>query len=260
MQEDIVMGFKIRYRLEGTDALSSRAAKKLVKNLESLAKSIGCFDMRTFFNQQDPMYPGFVFFTQSETGACVAAAADDPNARRIAVSPTHEYVMICEPGQGTESFCLGLASLPPTVRLSCGMWEYGPLLRVQGGETPWTYSSSCKTGLPDPNKFIAAHLRTIALLDAMAAAALQVRVCDDGGYWEHRNVDALLYSHMVYSVVPAADALRGEPIPFEPDRPVKYSKDVLKLVEMTGGTLQAPCVRIESKADLKSPFCNHECC
>jgi hypothetical protein len=59
----------------------------------------------------------------------------------------------------------------------------------------WSWQSVCKTqyaSMVSPDHFVQCHTSVVALLDAAAGLGFQVRVADEGGYWESRDPDRLL--------------------------------------------------------------------
>ena len=59
----------------------------------------------------------------------------------------------------------------------------------------WSWQSVCKTqyaSMVSSEHFVQCHTSIVALLDAAATLGFQVRVVDEGGYWESRDVDRLL--------------------------------------------------------------------
>ena len=94
------------------------------------------------------------------------------------------------PGEGCEAANFGLGQYP-----SVRQTGHGPL---RTGLSGWRWSSFCKTqyasspkcgGVPN---FLRCHLTVIAMLDRAKALGCLDRVSDEGGFWEKRNLPALV--------------------------------------------------------------------
>ena len=90
------------------------------------------------------------------------------------------------PGKECEPVAIGMAWAPARDE------DWNPL-----PDEPycWSWQSACKTqyaSMVSPEHFVQCHSAVIALLDAAAALGFQVRVLDEGGYWESRDADRLL--------------------------------------------------------------------
>jgi hypothetical protein len=94
------------------------------------------------------------------------------------------------PGEGCESSNFGLCQYPAVIA-TC----HGPL---KTGLSGWNWSSFCKTqyasnpecgGVPH---FLQCHLTVIAMLDKAKELGCLERVSDEGGFWEKRDLPALV--------------------------------------------------------------------
>jgi hypothetical protein len=94
------------------------------------------------------------------------------------------------PGEGCEAANFGICQYPSVIQTG-----YGPL---RTGLSGWRWSSFCKSqyasnpqcgGVPN---FLRCHLTVIAMLDRAKALGSLDHVSDEGGFWEQRNLPALV--------------------------------------------------------------------
>jgi len=90
------------------------------------------------------------------------------------------------PGKECEPVALGMAWAPARDD------DWSPLT-----DQPycWSWQSVCKTqyaSMVSADHFVRCHTSIVALLDAAVGLGFQVRVADEGGYWESRDTDRLL--------------------------------------------------------------------
>jgi hypothetical protein len=83
---------------------------------------------------------------------------------------------------------------PPSIRVEVE----GIGRREKTGLAGWSWASFCKTQYAsDPTcggvaNFLKCHLLVVSLLDfARSLPGVRVEVCDEGGYWEDRDIEAL---------------------------------------------------------------------
>jgi len=94
------------------------------------------------------------------------------------------------PGEGCEAANFGLCQFPQLIQ-TCR----GPL---ETGFSGWHWSTFCKTQYAsDPRcgdvpNFLRCHLAVIAMLDRAKALGCLNHVSDEGGFWEKRNLPALV--------------------------------------------------------------------
>ncbi|MGH7970950.1 MAG: hypothetical protein ACREIC_19695 [Limisphaerales bacterium] len=110
--------------------------------------------------------------------------------RSMRVRPERLIAFGTWPGQGCEEANFGLCRFPETVQTDAGP--------VATKLTGWRWGSFCKTqyasnpdcgGLPN---FLRCHLSVIALLDKAKELGCLDSVHDEGGYWEKRDLPALV--------------------------------------------------------------------
>jgi len=106
------------------------------------------------------------------------------------IQPMRLMVFTAWPGEGCEASNFGLSQYPAVVESA-----EGPLQTNLSG---WHWSSFCKTqyasnpacgGVPH---FLQCHLTVIALLDRARELGCLERVHDEGGFWEKRDLPALV--------------------------------------------------------------------
>jgi hypothetical protein len=94
-------------------------------------------------------------------------------------APVHVVAFTVMPGEGSEPANFGLCRYP-------------------GVAQDWSWSSFCKTqyasdpGAGDVANFLKCHLGLIAVLDKAREMEILGKVSDEGGYWEKRDVEALI--------------------------------------------------------------------
>lgn len=111
------------------------------------------------------------------------------------VNPLHIICFSTWPGEGCEEANLGLCRNPK--EFACPS-ERGATRRQATGLYGWRWSSCCKTQYAsDPacggvENFLRCHLCIVRLLDFIRKTGLgEVEVQDEGGYWEHRDLEKL---------------------------------------------------------------------
>lgn len=98
------------------------------------------------------------------------------------------------PGDGCEECNIGLSRFPRTVIVP-NKWN-GKDHRVKvadGGG--WKWHSFCKTQYANESgleNFLRCHLSVVAMLDAAKRIGFEVSVNDEGGYWQKRDIKALI--------------------------------------------------------------------
>jgi hypothetical protein len=106
------------------------------------------------------------------------------------VTPIHVLAFPAWPGEECEVANFGLARYPGTIETADGTLSTG-----LGG---WSWASFCKTQYasnPDAGgvaNFVRCHLAVIRLLDQAKAMGILESVKDEGGFWERRDVKALV--------------------------------------------------------------------
>ena len=94
------------------------------------------------------------------------------------------------PGKGCEAANFGLCQYPPVIQTN-----HGPL---RTGLSGWCWGSFCKTQYASNPKcggvanFLRCHLTVVAMLDKAKELGCLERVSDEGGFWEKRDLPALV--------------------------------------------------------------------
>ena len=106
------------------------------------------------------------------------------------VAPSRLIAFTAWPGEGCEASNFGLGQYPPVIQ-TC----HGPL---RTGLSGWSWSSFCKTQYASNPKcggvphFLQCHLTVIAMLDKAKELGCLERVSDEGGFWDKRDLPALV--------------------------------------------------------------------
>jgi len=106
------------------------------------------------------------------------------------VAPSRLIAFTTWPGEGCEAANFGLGQFPATLRTPRGA--------IPTGLTGWRWGSFCKTQYAsDPRcggvpHFLRCHLTVIAMLDRARALGCLAEVSDEGGFWQQRDLPALV--------------------------------------------------------------------
>jgi hypothetical protein len=106
------------------------------------------------------------------------------------VEPEHVIAFETIPSDGCEAANFGLCRYPSHVTNKQQQ-------RRSTGLTDWQWRSFCKTQYAsDPRcggveNFLKCHLSVVALLDYANSLGILDEVSDEGGYWKHRDMEAL---------------------------------------------------------------------
>lgn len=109
----------------------------------------------------------------------------------VEVRPKHVIGFSAWPGEGCEPANIGLCRYPSTVIDQNG--QKRPT-KLQG----WNWTSFCKTqfasnpSLGDVANFVRCHLAVIDLIDAAKSLGILSEVTDEGGFYDGRDVEALV--------------------------------------------------------------------
>ena len=119
------------------------------------------------------------------------------------VSPSHVIAFETLPGPGCEPANFGLCRYPAFIEID-GEEQYiageglrRPKRRLSTGLTGWRWQSFCKTQYASNpecggvQNFLRCHLAVIKLLDQAKSLDILADVCDEGDFWEKRDIPAL---------------------------------------------------------------------
>jgi hypothetical protein len=139
-----------------------------------------------------------------------ATASVTVGDERFDVQPQQLIGFRTSPGEGCEEANFGFCQYPSAVSRPAAV---GRTRNQKTGLDDWRWSSFCKTQYAsDPGyggvaNFLRCHLSVVKLLDfARSTGLVTVEVQDEGGYWEHRDLEKLArevgdWNEMIAAVV-----------------------------------------------------------
>jgi hypothetical protein len=187
------MGLTIHYQLRSI-ARSAEDARELVEQLRQRAMDLPFKEVREVLDLSGPACD----YEQRGKG--------DPNrwlllqGHQVIIHGEYSYHLAPKrliafstwPGEGSEAANFGLCRYPRTVE------GYDGKKVTTGLPSGWSWQSFCKTqyasnpDLGGIDGFLRCHLTVVKLLDHAQALGILGEVSDEGGYWEGRNVQALV--------------------------------------------------------------------
>jgi hypothetical protein len=194
------MGLTIHYsfKAQGSDA----RARELIQALHQTAQDLPFQKLgpvvelsgaQCNFNNRPPDDPLRWLLVQAAESVVVKSKGGQRNqgcTTWFNVTPSRLIAFDAWPGQGCEASNYGLCQYPPVIDT-----ERGPL---KTGLSGWHWGSFCKTqyasnpqcgGVPN---FLRCHLTVIAMLDRAKELGCLEEVSDEGGFWERRDLPALV--------------------------------------------------------------------
>jgi hypothetical protein len=132
----------------------------------------------------------------------VPHAIENNRWRILSVDPIDGVAFIVHAGERCESAAFGLARYPDTI-----YDDVDGLYRPTDYARGYQWHDGCKTQYAfrlGREHFLRCHIALISLLDRANAMGLVTRVSDEGGYWEHRDVEALLSKRQEHDAVVAS--------------------------------------------------------
>ena len=192
------MGLTLHYKLKasGTDA----SARKLVAALHQKAHDLPFKEVGKLvdlskdecnFNLREKADPLRWLLIQAEGSVSLSHLPGESEYSSRRAAPTRMIAFTAWPGEGCEEANFGLCQYPAEVLDP----RHGKLKTKLDG---WRWSSFVKSQYAsDPNcggvpNFLRCHLSVIALLDHAQQLGCLDDVSDEGGFWEKRNVEALV--------------------------------------------------------------------
>jgi hypothetical protein len=106
------------------------------------------------------------------------------------VPPCRLIAFTAWPGEGCEAANFGLCQYPAVIETDCGL--------LKTDLSGWRWSTFCKTQYASNPKcggvanFLRCHLTVIAMLDRAKALGCLECVSDEGGFWDKRDLPALV--------------------------------------------------------------------
>ena len=192
------MGLTIHYKLKaGGTAATTR---KLVETLHQAAHDLPFEEVGDLvdlagdqcnYDRRDKDDPLRWLLIQSQGSVSLSHLPGESEYSSRRVSPTRMIAFTAWPGEGCEESNFGLCQYPAEIVDP----RHGKLKTKLAG---WHWSSFCKTqyasdpqcgGVPN---FLRCHLAVVALLDRAKQLGCLDSVSDEGGFWEARNVAALV--------------------------------------------------------------------
>lgn len=169
------MGLTIHYTLSMKKGTTFRFLRDLLKGTARLARKIGCAHVGKVLHSTETDPTALPFF-ETYPG----------RERRLAGgSGTHGWLLEVWPGEGCETAKFGILRERREIPSKGRKTVWPPRYR-----TRWTLHWFCKTqyaGEHGWEHFLKCHLRVIRLLDYWREMGAQVKVHDEGGYWESRS-------------------------------------------------------------------------
>jgi hypothetical protein len=169
------MGLTISYTLSTKRELSDAVVKELAVRTTAFARKIGCAEVH------GPMPGG--------PDLCNLRKLPNGDTTGDFIEAKSGWSMTVVPGDGSELAHFGLCRYP--------------------GVRHWTLTSFCKTqyaGQHGIEHFLACHRRIISLLDLWRDFGVNVKVMDEGEFWETRSVERLQERLATYDRLVAAVA------------------------------------------------------
>jgi hypothetical protein len=148
--------------------------------------------MRWFLIQSDTT----VHFKYDRTGKPVRVDGWRDGSHGRSILPDHIVGFSTWPGEGCEEANIGLCRFPRTT--SIPNRSTGKEHRVAVGDGAWRWQSFCKTQYANSpecgglENFLRCHLTVVAMLDAAKKMGFEVDCNDEGGYWQKRDIRALV--------------------------------------------------------------------
>jgi hypothetical protein len=195
------MGLTIHYSLKARG--SEAQAQKLITALHQTAQDLPFKELGQIvdlagdqcdFNKRDHEDPLHWLLIQAQESVEIVSQRQviggQPYRSYQRVQPIRLIAFTAWPGAGCEQSNFGLGEFPAVVETHAG-----PLKTKLSG---WRYSSFCKSQYAsNPNcggvpNFLQCHLTVIAMLDKAKALGCLAEVDDEGGFWQTRDLRALV--------------------------------------------------------------------
>jgi hypothetical protein len=160
-----------------------------------------------------------------QAGAYCPGDPDDPDSSGTLVDPLEVVGFTAYLGETCEPMNCLLARYPDEAEVNGSI--------VRPGVSGWRGSTFAKTqyaSTVSTEYFLKCHLTAVAALDAAKRLGLLKSVVDDSGYWDNRNVEALIetiarWNTMTAGLVGALELATGEDTP----SPIKRHPDFERL-------------------------------
>lgn len=200
------MGLTIHYSLQ-LNLEKAEAARMVINKLHSKAKDLpfkkvgDIIDLsgeKANFHNYNPNNEHRWMLIQAIATARVKA--NDGGEYHYDVPPTRVIGFETYPGDGSEPANFSLATYPKTIEIT--PYQNHPhrssvLVKKRTNLKGWSWSSFCKTQYASNpecggvNNFLKCHLCVVSLLDYAKELGVLEEVCDEGDYWDNRNIEEL---------------------------------------------------------------------
>ena len=189
------MGLTIHYQLHSDARTAAKQARQLIEELRKRALDLPFAEVSAV--------------TELKGGSCnpdcylgnnplrwLAIQAEQLVEREntyYRVKPKHVIAFTAYPGDDCEPANFGLALYPATIFVPDP--NTGLNCRLPTGLKRWCWSSFCKSQYATRHgveHFLRCHLSVIRLLDIAKELGILASVNDEGGFWENRDVEALV--------------------------------------------------------------------
>ena len=186
------MGLTIHYSLR-SDTTSPAKSRQLVKQLRQRAMDLPFKGVGKVveYHGRDADFENRANHDPDRWMLVQAGQYFERDGYHYNVPPKHLIAFSTDPGDGAETANFGLAQYPGFIKGHDGK-------RICTGLKGWSWSSFCKTqyashsDLGGVENFLRCHLSVPRLLDVANELGIVEEVSDEGGFWERRDVKALV--------------------------------------------------------------------
>jgi hypothetical protein len=193
--ERAAMGLTIHYSLQ-SDAGTPHEARAIITNLRQRAVDLRFQDVSELIEENgERTLKGIDRNDRRRWLLVQAQRVVEYEGAYFRVSPERLVAFSALPGNGCEEACFGLALYPATMSTIDTIHSHRPM---RTGINGWSWSSFCKTQYSSNPRdggiehFLRCHLSVIMLLGFAKELGILESVKDEGGYWEKRDVEALV--------------------------------------------------------------------
>lgn len=145
-------------------------------------------------------YSRYQHYRHDSMGIPYAAEHPNPGTGAFAcMVPAKRLIgFTCQPGEGCEPMNIFVGTYPDGILVDGESPQAGKRRLMLSTPLAWTGHAFTKTqyaSLPEyggVTNFLRCHLLVIAALDAAKAVGFEIEVDDEGGYWDDRDVQALV--------------------------------------------------------------------
>ena len=176
------MGLTIHYELSVKHRLAQAVVRELAQRTAHYARKIGCAEAGEVMRvEADTPFTGLFVSVGRDEDCCFGS-----------VPAKRGWVVEVAPVDGCETALFGLCQYPHRIPFRAGTIATG----FEGG---WLLKGFCKTqyaGEHGWEHFLKCHKQIISLLDFWRDLGVQVKVTDEGEYWETRSEKKIGRAHV----------------------------------------------------------------